>query len=700
MTRGQAKERISKLRHEVERYRYAYHVLDKSLVSDSVSDSLKHELATLEEQFPDLVTPDSPTQRVGGKPLEKFKKVVHATPMLSLTDAFGLDELVTWEDRIKKLLADSRQPTADLDYYAEPKTDGLAVSLVYEDGVLVTGATRGDGLTGEEVTQNLKTIEAIPLRLADTETVKQSAKDLGLAEILIEAAQRALHGRFEVRGEAFFPIKAFEGLNRAQQAKGQPTFANPRNTVAGSIRQLDPKVTASRKLDCFIYAVAQPERVGLQTHQGEHQLARLLGFRVNPYDELCPDLATVEKYHKKIAAKRAKLPYWIDGTVITVNETSLFRRLGVIGKAPRGSVAYKFAPEEATTVILGITVQVGRTGALTPVAVLKPTVVAGSTISRATLHNEDEVIRKDVRIGDTVVIHKAGDVIPEVESVLTSMRPKRAREFRMPTKCPVCAGKVVKEGAMHRCVNPKCPAKDRQRIRHFIARGAFDIEGIGPKIIEKFVELGLITDAADLYKLEKGDIEPIERFGEKSAENIYISIQSRKKVPLDRLLFALGIRHVGDITAQALARELAAHKVHSIDDLIHVTQAMTVEEFQRIPDVGPVVGKAMYDYFHDQMSVRFLRKLKEVGVSFEVPKGLKGKGKLAGKTVVFTGSLASMSREEGEEKVRELGGITADSVTKKTDYVVAGPGAGEKLDKARQLGKTVISEKDFLETIR
>jgi len=363
-------------------------------------------------------------------------------------------------------------------------------------------------------------------------------------------------------------------------------------------------------------------------------------------------------------------------------------------------IAAKFTPEEATTVVEDIIVQVGRTGALTPVAVLKPTLVAGSTISRATLHNEDEVRRKNVRIGDTVVIHKAGDVIPEVESVLTNLRPRSTREFTMPGKCPVCGGRVAKEGAIHRCTNPKCPAKDRKRIRHFVARSAFDMIGLGEKIIDKFVELGLITDPADLFKLQKGDIEPIERFGEKSAENMHQSIQSRRKVPLDRLLFALGIRHVGDITAQALARELVGRGVKTMDDLIDTTGRISSEQFQRIPDVGPVVGQSMYNYFHEKMNVKFLNKLKNVGVSFEIPRGLRGEGKLAGKTVVFTGSLTSMTREEAQEKVRELGGISADSVGEKTDYVVAGPGAGEKLDKARQLSKTVLFEKEFMEMIR
>lgn len=707
MTKDQAQKRLKKLRQEVDRNRYAYHVLDRPIVSDAVNDSLKHELAQLEEQFPDLITPDSPTQRVGGKALDKFTKVTHATPMLSLNDAFGADEIRAWEERIQRALrgyegvgGGMKGEVPHLEYYAELKTDGLAVSLVYQDGMFAIGATRGDGFVGEDVTQNLKTIEAIPLKLADEEMIEKAAWELGYGEELIEAAKKARHARFEVRGEVYMPIKSLELLNTEQAKKGLPTFANPRNAAAGSIRQLDSKITASRNLSCFIYAVAEAEAFGLTKHQNEHEIARLLGFRVSPFDVVCQDIDEVIAYQKKVEAERKNLPYWIDGIVVTVNDRDLFTRLGVVGKAPRGSIAAKFAPEEATTIVEDIIVQVGRTGALTPVAVLTPTLVAGSTISRATLHNEDEIRRNDVRIGDTVVIHKAGDVIPEVASVITNLRPNDTREFVMPEKCPVCDGKVAKDGAIHRCVNPKCPAKDRKRIRHFVSRSAFDIAGLGEKIIDKFVEEGLISDPADLFVLKSGDIESLERFAEKSAENIYKSIQARKQVTLDRFLYALGIRHVGDITAQALARDLVLRGVRTVDDLIRITGRMSIDEFQKIPDVGPVVGQSMHDYFHEEMNVKFLNKLTDVGVSFVIPKGLRGEGKLAGKTVVFTGSLEHLVREEAEAKVRELGGIAANAVTKKTDYVVAGPGAGSKLDKARALGKTILSEKEFLEVIK
>ncbi len=710
MTREQAKERIVSLRREVDRNRYAYHVLDKPRVSDAVNDSLKRELAQLEEQFPNLVTLDSPTQRVGGQPLDKFTKVTHAIPMLSLNDAFDEGEIKAWEERLTKQLATSgsqlagslsgESQVASLDYYAELKTDGLAISLVYQNGVFVIGATRGDGFVGEDVTQNLKTIEAIPLKLADEETIEKTARELSYSKELIEAAKRASRGRFEVRGEAYMPSKSFEALNAEQIKKGLPTFANPRNAAAGSIRQLNPKITASRNLSCFIYAVTEAEKLGLSKHQHEHEVARLLGFRVSPLDKVCGGIEDVIAYQKRMEKERKSLPYWIDGVVVTVNSRHLFTRLGVVGKAPRGSIAAKFTPEEATTVVEDIVVQVGRTGALTPVAVLQPTVVAGSTIARATLHNEDEIRRKDIRIGDTVVIHKAGDVIPEVANVIVSLRPHNVQEFRMLADCPICGGKVAKDGAIHRCVNYKCPAKDRKRIRHFISRNAFDIAGLGGKIIDKFVEERLISDPADLFTLKADDIKTLERFAEKSAENIYISILSRKKVPLDRLLYALGIRHVGDITAQALARELIGRGVQNIDGLLSATHQMTIDEFQMIPDVGPVIGEAMYDYFHSEASIKFMKKLEGVGVSFDTPKRLKGGGPFAGKIVVFTGSLEHLVREDAEAKVRELGGIAADSVTKKTNYVVAGPGAGKKLDTARELGKTVLSEKEFLELIK
>jgi DNA ligase (NAD+) len=708
MTKEQARVRLEKLRTAINKARYAYHVLDKPIMSDEILDSLKHELYQLEQQFPDLISPDSPSQRVEGKPSEKFAKVTHQTPMLSLNDAFGEDEVRAWEERIKRQLStlDSRLPagrhglSTPLDYYAELKMDGLAISLVYENGVLKTGATRGDGAIGEDVTANLKTIEAIPLRLATTEEQKEIARHHKLPPEIMEIGKRALRGRFEARGEAFMTLKTLQEINKEQEKKGLPKFANPRNAAAGSIRQLDPKITAGRYLDCFIYAVADPRKWGLKTHHGEHELARALGLKVNPHDRPCKNLDEVIRYQRRWEKDRGSLPYWIDGVVATVNNRDIFEKLGVIGKAPRGSLAFKFSPEEATTTVLDIQVQVGRTGALTPVAHLKPVQVAGTTVARATLHNEDEVRRKDIRIGDTVVIHKAGDVIPEVKEVIKNLRLKTAREFSMPRDCPVCGGKVLKVGAIHRCINPKCPTKNRRMMRHFTSRGAFDIAGVGPKIIEKLVEQKLISDPADLFTLKAADIEVLERFAEKSAENIVVSIQSRKRVPLYRFIYALGIRHVGEVTAQALAVHLVGkHKVHSIKVLLSETAKMSSTEFERIPDVGPVVGESMADWFHNPHSRKFLEKLAKVGVEIEVPKALERGGKLTGKTVVFTGSLESMTREDAQEKVRLLGGVATESVGKETDYVVAGSEPGSKYEKAKKLGAKILSEKEFLKLI-
>ena len=525
MDKLKAKQRIEKLRGLVEKNRYAYHVLDKSKVSDAVNDSLKHELQELEDQYPDLITPDSPTQRVGGKPLDKFQKVAHATPMLSLTDAFDESEMKTWEGRISKLVPGQR-----LDYFAELKIDGLAVSLVYEKGVFVRGATRGDGSIGEDVTQNLKTIEAIPLKLKESVSI-------------------------EVRGEAYMPIKTFQLLNARYKKEGKTLLANPRNAAAGSIRQLNPKITAERRLSFIAWDLFGEK---LETHEKIHSRLAELGFKTISENKYCQNLEEIEKFKEEMEKTREKLPYQIDGIVVQVNNNQLKSDLGVVGKAPRGMIAYKFAPEEATTRVIDIQVNVGRTGVLTPVAILKPVLVAGSTVSRATLHNEDEIRKKDVRLGDTVVVHKAGDVIPEVKKVIAELRTGKEREFHFPKKCPQCGGPVKrKEGkAAYKCLNKKCYTIQRRALEHFVSRAAFDMAGVGPKILNKFADEGLIKDAADLFNLKVGDIEPLERFAEKSAQNIVDSIQTHRKIDLPRFIYALGIPNVGEETAYELAERV------------------------------------------------------------------------------------------------------------------------------------------------
>lgn len=665
MIEKQAKQRIKKLRELIEKYRYSYHVLDKSEVSDEVNDSLKHELQELENQYPEFITPDSPTQRVGGKPLDKFQKVTHEYPMLSLTDAFSFDELKDWETRNSKI-----RP-ARSGYFAELKIDGLAVSLIYENGIFVRGATRGDGRVGEDVTQNLKTIESIPLKLSKSTSC-------------------------EVRGEAYLPIKTFEELNEKYKKEGKALLANPRNAAAGSIRQLDSKITAERKLSFIAWdLITNPHSRNagkkVETHDNAHKLLSEFGFKTIKQNRACQDLDEVENFKNNIEKVREKLPFQIDGIVVQINDNDIKEKLGVVGKAPRGMIAYKFAPEEATTIVLDIQVQVGRTGTLTPVAFLKPVLVAGSTVSRATLHNEDEIRKKDIRIGDTVVIHKAGDVIPEVEKVLKELRLANTREFRFPKTCPKCGGPVVRaEGySAYKCANKKCFTIQWRSLGHFVSRSAFDMAGLGPKILQKFIEEGLIKDAADLFILKVGDIQPLERFAEKSAQNVIDSIQSHKKISFLRFIYALGIPNVGEETAIDLAE-----KFGSIENL----QKASLEEIDAIRDVGGVVSKSIYEWFRGKDNLNFVKRLINSGVIIEA--GKSSSGKLSGQTFVLTGGLERMTRDEAKEKIRQLGGEISESVSKKTDYIIAGSEPGEKIEKAKELCVTIISEEEFIDLLK
>ena len=681
MNKKQVRERILKLRKLIEKYRYAYHVLDKPLVSDAVNDSLKHELQALEEKYPEFITPDSPTQRVGGKPLDKFKKVRHSVPMLSLTDAFSFEELKNWETRNQKLL-----PQASFDFFAELKMDGLAVTLIYENGLLKTGATRGDGKTGEDVTQNLKTIEAIPLKLNSKFQISNS-KQIPNSKFQIPNSKFQIPKTIEVRGEAYMDTKVFEDLNKEQEKKGLPKFANPRNAAAGSIRQLDPKITASRQLRFYAYDLITD--LGQKTHEEAHQILKELGFPINLYSRHCKNLSEVEEFYQEWTKKRKKLPYWIDGIVVTINNLEYLRKLGVIGKAPRGVIAYKFPAEQATTLLKEIIFQVGRTGNVTPIAILEPVQVAGSTISRATLHNESEVKKKDIRIGDTVIIQKAGDVIPEVVGPIKNLRTGREKLFKMPTKCPVSNDKLVKVGAFWKCPNPKCPAKNFRQYTHFISKAAFDIAGLGPKILKKFLDEGLIADPADLFVLKVGDIEPLERFAEKSAQNIVESITAHKKIPFSRFIYALGINNVGEQTAIELAR-----KFKNLENL----KKASLEELSQIQDIGPIVARSIYEYFRSEYNLKFINKLLKNGV--EIIPEKENKGPLQGEVFVFTGSLDSITREEAHEKVRALGGEAVDSVTKEVTMVVVGHKPGSKYNQAKRLRKKIINEKEFLKMIK
>jgi len=669
MDRSDTEKRIKKLRVEIARLREAYHVEMRPEVTDEVYDSLTRELRALLKEYPEFEDPSAPENRVAGQPLEKFEKVRHATRMLSLNDAFSEEELYDWEKRVKKLI-----PGRKMKYFSEVKFDGLAVSLTYKRGKFVRGATRGDGFVGEDITENLKTIKTIPLFLA------------GAPEHL------------EVRGEAVMSKRTLADLNQIQTKKGLPLFANTRNAAAGSLRQLDPRLAAARKLDFYAYDIAE----GMELpHSEEHALLRKLGFPVEPHELLAESIPEVIGFVKKIEKLRAGLPYGTDGVVVSVNEPELQKTLGVVGKAPRYMVAYKYAAERATTVVKNILVNVGRTGVLTPLAVFEPTLVAGSTVSKATLHNADQIERLDVRVGDTVVIQKAGDVIPEVVEALPKLRSGKEKKFKMPEHCPVCGTKIVKrELVAHICPNKKCPAKNERYLEHFVS--VLEIYELGPKNLRRFKDEGLISDAADIFTLKKEDIEVLERFGEKSAENIIAEIKAKKKIPLSRLLWALGILHVGEETARDLAREFG-----TLEKLV----SSNLEEINDIENIGPIVARSVYEFFHDKNNLQFIEKLKKNGVRIESYKLSAKSSKLRGLSFVLTGTLETMSREIAKEKIIVAGGKVSGAVSASTTYVVAGADPGRsysesrqtrmssKLRSAQKLGVQILSEDEFLKML-
>jgi DNA ligase (NAD+) len=705
MNKAAARERIHHLKKVINHHRYLYAVLDRSEISDAALDSLKKELFDLETQFPDLVTLDSPTQRVAGKPLKEFVKVHHDERMTSFNDAFSEEDMRSWLERLENYLGRplvaSKGKGAPL-FYCELKIDGLAIELEYENGIFVRGSTRGDGMTGEDVTQNLRTVEAIPLALLGPAETAVNLKKTGLDP----AAYALRTKRLVVRGEVFLTKKEFAKINKEQERLGAKPYANPRNVAAGSIRQLDPKITASRRLDSFQYDIVTD--IGQKTHEEEHLLLAALGFKTNPKNAPAKDVAEMFAFRDHWEKHREGLGYEIDGVVVITNDNEIFERAGIIGKAPRAAIAYKFSPREATTVVVDIKVQVGRTGALTPVAVMKPVAVGGVTITHASLHNADEIERLGLKIGDTVIVSRAGDVIPQITKVLTELRTGKEHAFKMPERCPVDGSRVVRDGAIHRCSSRDCGAKHKETLYHFASRGAFNIEGLGPKIIDKFLDEGLISDAADIFTLEKGDIAALARFGERSAENIVAETALRKKVTLARFLYALGILHVGEETAVLLAKSLdypraatrgEGHDRVAIKDILNVFKKLSLDDLQKVPDIGPKVAQSIYDWFRESRNARFLERLHEAGVEVLAP-ARATRGKLAGKSFVLTGSMDAMSREAAKEKIRELGGDASESVSKKTDYVVAGAEPGSKYEKARKLGVAIIGEKEFLEMIK
>jgi DNA ligase (NAD+) len=667
MDNDSAAKRIHELRTIIEYHNRRYYQQDAPEISDAEYDRLMRELQDLEAMYPDDDLVSSPTQRVGAAPLSKFSPFSHPQAMLSLANAFSSQEILDFDLRIRRL---AKQDS--IDYVAEPKLDGLAVNLIYEDGLFQRGATRGDGFTGEDVTQNLKTISSLPLR------IKQKGS-------------RAIPEFIEVRGEVYMEKKPFEKLNRRREEQGDDPFANPRNAAAGSLRQLDPKITARRPLNIFLYGIGTVRGIRFFSHREILQALADWGFPVNPLIRQAQDIAACIEYFEHIHSIRPGLPYEIDGVVIKVNNLSVQESLGNVSRSPRWALACKFPPEQATTIIREIVVQVGRTGTLTPVAIMEPVSVGGVMVSRATLHNEDEIIKKDIRLGDTVVIQRAGDVIPEIIKIVESKRNGQEKFFRMPSHCPQCGSEIVRvEGeAAHRCVNLSCPAQIKEHIRHFASRGAMDIEGLGEKVSAHLFDARLIHDPADLYFLTKEQLLGLDRQARKSSEKLLEAIARSKTPPLDKFIFALGIRHVGEQTAKILARHFG-----SMENLIKAN----IDDLTTLNEIGPEIAQSIVEFFSENKNRKVMEKFHLAGVS-PLAQDTVTDTTLKGKSFVFTGSLESMGRNEAKALVESRGGVVQSSVTGKTSYVVAGSEPGSKLDKARRQGISVISEKDFFKLI-
>jgi len=692
MNKEEARVRIEKLRKEIDYHRYLYHVLDRQEISDAALDSLKKELFDLEQQYPDLITPDSPTQRVAGKPLKQFKKVSHEVPMLSLNDAFSEEDVSNWYKSIKKLLPANVEP----DFYCEQKFDGLAISLIYENEIFTLGSTRGDGYVGEDVSQNLKTIESIPLRLFPYERVVKNLEKAGL-EKLAKTLKPGDLKKIEVRGEVILTKKEFKRINEEQIKKGLAPYANPRNVASGSVRQLDPKITAARKLCFFAYDLISG--IKTETHEEKHLVLEALGFKIHQHNRRVENLKGIFEFHKETEKNRQKLDYEIDGIVIIVNNNHYFDLLGVVGKAPRGALAYKFAPKEATTIVEDITVQVGRTGVLTPVAHLKPVSVGGVTISRSTLHNKEEIKRLGLKIGDTVIVSRAGDVIPQIVKVLPHLRTGKEKEFKMPKNCPVCGSPVKEEegGIIVRCTNKNCFAQNRERLYHFVSKPAFDIVGLGPKNLDRFIEEKLIGDVSDIFTLKAGDIASLEHFGEKSADNIIRSIEKAKEIELGRFIYALSILHIGEEYSRIVAQKLLEkRKIKRPRDILKAADEITLEEWHSLYTFGPKVAQSLFQFFKDKHNRNLILKLDKVGIEIVEP---AISHKLKGLTFAFTGTLKRFSREEAKQKVRALGGEALENVSQKTNYLVVGEAPGEKLEKAKKLKVKIINEEEFLKIL-
>ncbi|MFA4911514.1 MAG: NAD-dependent DNA ligase LigA [Desulfobacteria bacterium] len=667
MKKSDSRHIINELREKINYHNYRYYVLDDPEISDAEFDKLMRQLENLEKESPELTTPDSPTQRVGAPPLNEFVPVKHSLPMLSLTNAMNEEEVKGFDQRIKKLL----NTTEDIDYIAEPKVDGVAVELVYEQGGLTVGSTRGDGVVGEGVTRNIKTIRSIPLRLI--------GKERKFPELV------------EVRGEVYLGTGDFQELNRRREDEGEPLFANPRNAAAGSLRQLDSNITAQRPLNIFCHGIGRVIGTSLDTHMEILKAFDQWGLKVIPHIRICRNLEDIINYYREMTEKRDDLGYEIDGIVLKVNSLRLQDRLGTVSRSPRWAVAYKFEPKQETTSIKDIVVQVGRTGALTPVAIMEPVRLGGVEVSRATLHNQDEVAKKDIRIGDTVVVQRAGDVIPEVVKVIETKRTGEEKRFTMPELCPVCGAGVFRseDEAVQRCLGLSCPAKLKETIKHFASKRAMDIDGLGDKLVAQLTDKGLVKDAADLYSLSKEDLTELERMAEKSAQNLLESIEKSKETTMERLLYALGIRHVGEHIGKILANNFK-----DMESLVNATE----DTLTHTHGIGAKIAKSIVKFFEQTDNLRVIDRLKQAGVRYPEIKPRK-ENKLEGMTFVFTGVLGSFTRDEVKRRVEELGGKAASAVSNSTTCIVTGENPGSKADKARALGVNIMTEDEFKKLI-
>ena len=687
-----AKFRAERLRRLIGYHRRLYHTFDSPEISDHTFDSLKNELEEIENRFPEIAGENSPTQTVGAEPLKEFPKAKHEYRMLSFNDAFSENEMEGWLERFDNYL----KPTyvselSTYHFYCELKIDGLAIELIYENGTLKQGSTRGDGFIGEDVTQNIKTIADIP----------QELTRLGKWEI---------PEKLIVRGEVFMTKRDLDQLNGVLERQGNKIYANPRNLAAGSLRQLDSKITARRSLKSFQYDVLGDLPKDIKTHEDKHKYLAAFGFLVNEHNRVRKSLKEVFEFRDYWEKHRHELEYEIDGIVVIINSNQVFDRGGVVGKASRAAIAYKFSPSEATTILKGVKVQVGRTGNLTPVAMLEPVELTGIKIQHATLHNFDQIKNLDLRIGDTVIVSRAGDVIPQITGVVKELRSGKEKKIETPKTCPIDGAPVRQDGLILRCSNTSCVARLRRGLNHFVSRAAFNMEGLGHKILDRFIDEGWIQDASDIFGLKKEEISRLERFGEKSAENLVLEIENKKTISLERFIYALGIFHVGEETARVLAKQVLEPSTRNLGEggqqmvisrLVGFMKNLSLEELQEIRDIGPKVAQSIYDWFRDKKNMELLRKLELAGVRLAISdqSSAKNKGKLSGKIFVFTGEMQKMTRTEAKEKVRRLGAEISESVSKKIDFVVFGENPGSKLDKARRRGVKTINEKEFIDMI-